>query len=540
MSSTVVSTPKGKVKGKIVDLKVKDAKLVHVFRNIPFAKPPVGSLRFMPPQPVEPWSGVRDGTVAGSVPMYARVIDDMFRPYILLPDTCDSELIVDEDCLHVSVYTPHLEKDKKLPVMVWLFGGGFSMGSERLYDGSMLAGMNDVVVVVPNYRVGIFGFLSLGPSSICTGNAGLLDQQMTLRWVQENIDVFGGNKKNVTIFGESAGGISVNMQMLSPLARGLFHKAISHSGQAIVKGLFQTAEKNAEKIKKCLTHLKIEEEDDCKILEALQKIPANDLVNASMDLSLQKVLFVPTFDGNVFSKNPEEYVKDKDFAKIPYIIGCNKSEGHGILSVFLSPNYLTGIAEEEEVFKAIYIPLSKEGFEKCKEFYPADDQDLQKWSKLMGNILGDAMFVAPAVEIASVHSASGAPTYFYHGDFNLKLFQDKEYGPEVGKRPYWCDCDHSDDILLTFGIPFTTNKLPLGTKYTNEEKEMSRQFMKYLTNFAKTGDPNKGQKVDTKWPKYVSKGRHLVIDTPLSVGENLSEKVAKFWNEVMPSYMIDN
>ncbi|XP_039263363.2 pyrethroid hydrolase Ces2e-like isoform X1 [Styela clava] len=538
MSSTIVSTSNGKIKGRIVNLKVKDAKPVHAFRNIPFGKPPVGSLRFMPPQSAEPWTAVKDGTVAGNTPMYPLVIDEMMKPYIAIPDACKSKPVADEDCLHLSVYTPHLEKGKNLPVMVWWFGGGFSMGSERLYDGSMLAGMNDVVIVVPNYRLGIFGFLSLGPSSICPGNAGFLDQQLALRWVQENIDAFGGDKDNVTIFGESAGGMSVNMHLLSPLSRGLFHKAISHSGQATLKGFFQTVEKNSEKNEKCFKHLKIEEKEDCKILEALQKIPADDLVNSCMQLSMQRISFLPTLDGKVFCKTPEEYVNDKEFVKVPYILGCNSTEGQGILSSS-SPNFMTGIKDVEEVYKSLFTPVTKEGFEKCKEFYSVDDQDELRFSKLQGSIMGDSMFVAPAVKVASSHSDAGAPTYVYHGNFQLKLFHDREYGPEVGLKPSWCICDHGEDVILTFGVPFSPNELPLGTKYAEEEKQMSIDFMKYLTNFAKTGNPNKGQKVDINWPQYKTKGKYLIVNIPYSIGENLAEKEAEFWNEVMPDYVIE-
>ncbi|XP_077972457.1 fatty acyl-CoA hydrolase precursor, medium chain-like [Styela clava] len=538
MSSDIVSMPNGKIKGKAVKLKGKNAARVSVFRNIPFAKPPVGNLRFMPPQPVEPWNGVKDGTIPGKVPMYPTAMEEGMEQYFPFPNSYKTEPVLGEDCLHLSVYTPSLQKGKNLAVMVWIYGGGFSSGSEREYDGTVLAGMNDVVVVVPNYRVGVFGFLSLGPSSVCSGNAGILDQQLALRWVQENIQHFGGDKNNVTIIGESAGAVSVNHHLISPLSRGLFHKAISQSGQSTMRGVFRGAEKNAEYNKQFFEQLKITEEDDNKILEALQKVPADDLVEAMMSLMESGESFCPCFDGKVFPKTPEEVLKNKDFTKVPYIIGCNNTEGQGLLSIMSSPNYMKGITEEE-LGQVFYIPVSEEGFEKCKDFYIKDESDEKRFSKMFGAVMGDDLFVSKAVQTASVYSDSGSQIYLYYATFQLKMFQDNVYGEEVGKMPEWCFCDHSNDIMMTFGVPFSPHPLSIKAKFSKEEEEISRKFMAYLTNFAKTGDPNKGKPVDKEWPQYKAKGDHLVVGSTFSVEKNLAEKEVDFWNNVMPAYMTD-
>lgn len=202
---------------------------VYSFRNVPFAKAPTGPLRFLPPQPAEEWESIRDCTAAGNIPMQSKFLTNIFDLYLPL---CREEVKMDEDCLQLSVYTTQLKKDTKKAVMVWFFSGRFEIGSESFYDGRALASLNDVVVVIPNYRLGIFGFLSLGGSSVCPGNAGLLDQVMALKWVRDNIAEFGGDPDNVTIFGESAGGCSVDLHLNSPISQGLFHKAISQSGQA--------------------------------------------------------------------------------------------------------------------------------------------------------------------------------------------------------------------------------------------------------------------------------------------------------------------
>src|ERR1700733_3074289 len=204
-----------------------DGKVV-IFKGIPFAAPPVGELRWKEPQPVSPWKGVSKATEFGARCMQALIYEDMvFR------DAGPSE-----DCLYLNVWTPGVSAKTKLPVMVWIYGGGFQAGatSEPRQDGEHLA-HKGVVVVSMNYRLGIFGFfvhpgLAAESPHHAAGNYGLMDQTAALRWVQRNVNAFGGDPNNVTIFGESAGSFSVSAQVASPLAKGLFQKAIDESGGA--------------------------------------------------------------------------------------------------------------------------------------------------------------------------------------------------------------------------------------------------------------------------------------------------------------------
>ena len=212
-----VKTPLGAVKGTTVA----DG-AVRVFSGIPYAAPPVGDLRWRAPQPVKPWTGVLDATVPGPGCMQPTVFSDISFPK------------QSEDCLTVNIYTP--AKAERLPVMVWIHGGGFQAGggAEPRHDGTAFARRN-VVLVSINYRLGIFGFfvhpdLTKESGHGASGNYGLLDQAAALRWVRDNIAAFGGDPGNVTIFGESAGSFSVSAQMAMPLSRGLFHKAIGESG----------------------------------------------------------------------------------------------------------------------------------------------------------------------------------------------------------------------------------------------------------------------------------------------------------------------
>ena len=198
---------------------------IRIFRGIPFAAPPVGELRWQPPRPVSPWEGVRKATAFGNRCMQAPIFSDMiFRDEM------------SEDCLYLNVWTPARAATERLPVMVWIYGGGFQAGSasEPRQDGEKLAGKG-VVVVSFNYRLGVFGFLAhpeltRESGHNASGNYGLLDQVAALQWVKANIAAFGGDPGKVTIFGESAGSFAVSALMASPLAQGLFHRAIGESG----------------------------------------------------------------------------------------------------------------------------------------------------------------------------------------------------------------------------------------------------------------------------------------------------------------------
>ncbi|NXJ73188.1 SASB hydrolase, partial [Trogon melanurus] len=226
-----VVTKYGRVRG--YQFKVDAAeRSVNVFLGLPFAKPPVGPLRFSEPQPPEPWKGVRDATSYPPICLQEKLLGQFTMDFFSMRKE-NILLQMSEDCLYLNVYTPiSTEKQEKLPVFVWIHGGGLTFGDASSYDGSALAALDNVVVVAIQYRLGIIGYFSTG-DKYARGNWGYLDQVAALQWIQENIIHFGGDPGSVTIAGESAGGVSVSALILSPLAKGLFHKAISESGTAI-------------------------------------------------------------------------------------------------------------------------------------------------------------------------------------------------------------------------------------------------------------------------------------------------------------------
>ncbi|KPP66513.1 fatty acyl-CoA hydrolase precursor, medium chain-like [Scleropages formosus] len=227
----VVTLKKGTLHGEYVTVKG-TKQVVEQYLGIPFAQAPVGALRLSAPQPPLSWEGVRDAT---QQPPLCLQNTDIIADIAKSANMNFSIPHVSEDCLYLNVYTPSdRSADEKLPVMVWIHGGGLIMGGAVLFDGSPLAAYQNVVMIVIQYRLGILGFFSTGDEH-AKGNWGFLDQIAALQWVQENIESFGGDPKSVTIFGESAGGMSVSLLMISPLSAGLFHKAIAQSGIANVE-----------------------------------------------------------------------------------------------------------------------------------------------------------------------------------------------------------------------------------------------------------------------------------------------------------------
>jgi para-nitrobenzyl esterase len=316
----VVETVSGRVEGSYHDG-------LYVFKGIPYAAPPVGERRWLPPRPVAPWRGVRPAKGFG-----------MIAPQNPPPGGGDlmsfqGDYPQDEDCLYLNIWSPGLDEARR-PVMVWIHGGAFSAGSgsEPVYWGSHLARRGGAVIVTINYRLGGLGFLNLNEVTRgripATGNEGLLDQIAALGWVRDNIAAFGGDPGNVTIFGESAGGMSIGCLMAMPAARGLFHKAILESGVGSTAVSLGEAVKVAESF---LGVLGLSGRD-AKALRALtvDEILAADAglrANAAVSMEVMRLMvLVPVIDGKVIPVVPLEAIRQGSAKDIPVIIGTNLDE----------------------------------------------------------------------------------------------------------------------------------------------------------------------------------------------------------------------
>jgi len=543
-------TPLGDVKGlECKKPNIEGAKQVFRFSGIPFAKPPVGDLRFEPPQKLtKPWNGVLDGTKIKAAPMQNMAMLKMMDPFVLTTNEFNEDFYeMSEDCLYLKVYTSKTDPSAKLPVMVWFYGGGFQAGMTGVYDGSVLASLQDVVVVMPNYRVNVFGLMSFPPDATgCPrGNQGILDQVCALEWVKENISSFGGDPSNVTIFGESAGSGSVNLHMVSDISRHLFHKAICHSGVAADNMIVDKYNDGAREA--MIEKLEIDAGDPKEILKKLKQKPAEEIMAAYGEIMMQMKYFSIALDGNILKEMPETCFKQRTLARVPFIIGVNSTEAYGLLAPGQDKGFSQGLSEEDakNAIKGFFSYAYKiannekvfdEIWNKYKSIY-SDKNDIMRFSKIAAEIQGDVNFVHPTLKCVK-SCASNSKTYFYRMNQKTRLFHEKEFQPAEGAvfKSDLCECDHGDDLMYTFGYPLNCNKLSLSAKFSNEEKELSKIWMEYIANFATSGNPNIGvNRLITKWEDFAVGSKHLQVNDKPSMQGDFFEDRFTFWEKLESS-----
>ncbi|KAK8776326.1 hypothetical protein V5799_030327 [Amblyomma americanum] len=322
-------------------------KTIEIYQGIPFARPPVGNLRFKDPVPADPWTGIYNATEPKTA-CTQKVFHGDFAPYVNLS----------EDCLYINVWTPARSQPLRA-VLVWIYGGGFSIGSayQHWYDGSALAALYDVVVVTFNYRLNIFGFLNAGVPE-AQGNVGLMDQNLALRWVQDNIKSFGGDPSTVTMFGESAGSFSVSAHILSPLSKGLFRRAVLMSGAYDTDGLLDSSSDSLTKGNKvaelvgCASAHKNLSSHPKEVLKCLRSKPAHELCEATYNVSAHKsVSFIPSYPNAFMPKRPTVAIKKGEFSNVDVMLGVTANEGNFIIMCFpdsrIQTEDLDGISEDE-------------------------------------------------------------------------------------------------------------------------------------------------------------------------------------------------
>lgn len=296
---------------------------VSAFLGIPFGEPPVGPRRFLPPEPKRPWSGVLGATAFQNV--CYQFVDNQY-PGFEGSEMWNPNRELSEDCLYLNVWTPYPRPTSPAPVLVWIYGGGFYSGAASLdvYDGRFLVQAEGTVLVSMNYRVGAFGFLALPGSREAPGNVGLLDQRLALQWVQENIAAFGGDPTSVTLFGESAGGASVGMHLLSAPSRGLFHRVVMQSGSpngpwaSVSPG---EARRRATLLARLLgCPMGAAGANDTELVACLRGQPAKKLVDFEWHVlpqdSVFRFSFVPVLDGDFLSDTPEALLEAGDFSNL--------------------------------------------------------------------------------------------------------------------------------------------------------------------------------------------------------------------------------
>ncbi|KAM9376088.1 cocaine esterase-like [Pholidichthys leucotaenia] len=520
--SPEVHTKLGSLRGEFMSVKGKETG-VHAFLGVPFAKPPVGpSLRLTTPQPVEKWEGVRDATKQPCMCIQAKQFTVQFLEELgdLQPEVPE----ISEDCLYLNIYTPaNRAHDAKLPVMVWIHGGGFIIGSASMYDGSALAAYQDAVVVVIQYRLGYLGFISTGDENI-SGNFGLLDQIEALRWVQRHIHNFGGDKDSVTIFGESAGAVSVSLLLLSPLSNGLFHRAIAESGTAAMDLVMSY---NPLPMTQAVANASgCSLENTKKMGDCLRKNDIETIVAFSEDQNLR---FPINDDGHFLTKPVDELFRNHEFLTVPFMTGVNNDEGGWVLAnAFAPPNWAEGIDRQQVVnVMSMFYPNPKDAVIKELIFseYAGNGEDRVKNRDALTEIMGDILFNIPLIRTANVHRDAGAPVYLYEYQHPPIFLQEK--------RPSFVRSDHSDEIFTVFGFCFTNTHIKLGATCTEEEEQLTRTMMNYWGNFARTGSPN-GDGL-AHWPKYGAEEEYLAIGLKKQVtGQSLKKDRFVFMTQTLP------
>jgi len=493
--------------GKIFGYKSGD---INIFRGIPYAAPPVGKNRFAPPQPVASWANILDATANSPI---APQIPGL--PEYAVSNWKQSEA----QCLTLNIWTPGLD-DKKRPVMVWIHGGALKTGSNADYDGQLIAARGDVVFVNINYRLGPLGFLYV-PGK--TANVGLLDQVEALKWVKQNIAAFGGDPSNITVFGESAGALSISCLMAMPRAKGLFKRAILESnvctpnrsraeyGEVVGRRLFAT--------------LGVPYGD----MDALRAMDVQKLLNAYQQVTVSRFVYdvyPPFIDGDVLPLHPYEAIRQGAARDIEMIAGTNENEG--ALFSLVDPSvdsidekefkkrvryYRSNIGENDDIVEKIFKTYAS-------EIGPAPFNTVRyAWEQFNT----DYFFRVPVMQYLDAQVKHQPNVYAYLFTWN---------NPELPEK---LGAVHGLEIAFVFGS-FTgvegTNTLKIFPRKTEETERLSFRMMDAWINFARHGNPNHSD--IPVWPRYDAKKKPtMLFDNKVTVKADMYAARNALWQELV-------
>ncbi|XP_061182341.1 bile salt-activated lipase-like [Saccostrea echinata] len=493
-----VITRLGNVNGLVIPTTKGD---IFRFTGIPFGKAPVGSQRFLKPQPYGSWKRTLDATKIGPACMQSYTYASVYHNYF------------SEDCLQLNIYVPYnITQDLRRSVMVFIHGGAYMLGSGISIDGSRIASHGNVIVVTINYRLGMFGFPSLQYSGV-DENVGLWDQILALKWIKDNIDDYGGDPSAITIFGQSAGGFSVNFQMLIPRNKGLFHRAIIESGTANSLIAMKRSSNVGRLIGK---NSRCNDQDQSMFLRCLRNLDAGIIVNKTDEYSatlgidvFYELVFTPVLDGDLLQRTPMELIRDKSseefqfFESIDLIAGTCDMEGayvfitgkpferefnfnmsDGIPKRFLCDALISGFVQTYYENSSTISDLI------CQE-YTSKDKTTQSLN--VAHYLTDFPFLLPTINMLQAHASSkSSSTYQF-------IFSEGEHSL-YPKFPSWLHgAGHGTELIYLFDARKLAN-----SNFTLSAKQaaLSLQLIEYWTNFAKTGNPNGPNKAD--WLPYLS------------------------------------
>jgi len=508
---TVVKTDAGKVEGY-------QQRGLCVFKGIPFAAPPVGKRRWLPPASVEPWDGVRPAQSSATI-----APQNIAEGGLLNLDQRPEAEPQNEDCLYLNVWTPALD-DARRPVLFWIHGGGFTggSGSSVAYKGSRLSARGDVVVVTTNYRLGALGFLNLneltGGKIPATGNEGLLDQVAALEWVHRNIASFGGDPDNVTIFGESAGGMSVGCQLAVPQSKGLFRRAILQSGATSTARPLDKAALVAEQF---LEILDVKPGD----VDALRSLPVERLMAAQLELTprLQRsgmtggLALQPVIDGSTLRALPIDAVRGGSTRGIPVIVGSNLDEW----KMFIIRDQELQKIDEAELLKRVQVILPGHNAEAMVQTYRealARRGAPTTPAEIFTAIRTDQSFRMPAVRLAEAQYSQGQVAYNY-----IFTWPSPMLDGALGAH-------HALELGFVFGN--------YGEGWGGSgpvADALSRNMQDAWLAFARNGDPS-CESIGS-WPPYDDRRATMIIGKDCCVEEAPYDEERRAWESVADGTM---
>jgi para-nitrobenzyl esterase len=501
---TTVTTVEGVVQGAFTE----DGRQ---WLGIPYAAPPVGPLRFLPPKDVTPWTTPLRTVAAGhECPQLS---------FAATPTLVDGS---DEDCLYVNVWAPRAAVTNA-PVFVWIYGGGFTLGSggDRMYSGEALAAQTNAIIVTFNYRLGALGWIShpelAAEEGVTTSpSPGLLDQQAALRWVQRNIAAFGGDPTDVTLAGESAGAISVCAHLAAPGSRGLFQRAIVESGICQSSAEFATpaaADDQGSRLAAavgCTT--------PGSVMSCLRATPPETLLAAlptrEANFGATGDTFGPVVDGTVLPTIPLDAIRAGQWAAVPTILGSNVNEGD--LFMYLWTVDTGAPPTSSDLRASLAVIFDSAQVDQIAAQYPVDTDPVNAFS----HIITEGVFACSARRTARAIVAAGVPAYLYQ--FTYPYVVPAISGVVAG---------HS------FEIPFVFRNGFLGAQMSDEELAVADQVDGYWFRFAQFGDPNGTPEGGNAlvWPAYdAASDQNLVIDSPVATNTGLDESACDFWDTIMP------
>lgn len=524
-SDLTVSTSAGRLRGVLVPT---TAGPVRAFLGVPFAEPPIGTARFKKPQQKKPWNGVFDAT---AFPPMCPQQPIRFNNYYLVKNSDR----ISEDCLFINVFAPITGEQSLKPIVVYIHGGFFSYGgiSMKVHDASELSAREDLVVVTIAYRLGAFGFLSVGTED-APGNMGLHDQILALRWIKSNANAFGGDPDRITIVGQSAGAFSVGIHLISPKSKGLFRRAIMQSGSPFTSTLVNRKEDAAyaagelARVLNCPPPMMMMQGGGADaMLKCLRSKDVASILNATASFTIEGLDgFFPVIGDDIVPVKPGVALRSGNLNARELLAGISEAEGDGLIHFMAKKFYNTNDADEVRKDSMIFVArgtmITLLGFDSKRAidryFSGSKVQGGTNALHAAADLIGDSQLGCPTVGFAK---------RFVNPDTRVFMYKFSQQPSRVN-WPKWVRPTHTDEIAFTLGSIFK-----LDPEISLDDVRAAENFMHIVSTFSRTGVPRVKDK--TSWPKFDQQQRYMNIQKQGNFpGKNLLYSTCDMWEAVRP------